>query len=172
MMRVIPAYPDYYANEKGDIYSTRTGNLRLLPKRMHQGYYRVNVRDRCHPVKHHPEMVHKLVLNAFVGERPEGFVCRHLNGNPKDNRLENLCWGTPSENVQDSMRHGTAVCLRHGENSVAAKLRLQDVKNIIRLHQEGHSLKELASAYSISYRHTADIVNGRAWRKDIGQGVV
>lgn len=33
--------------------------------------------------------------------------CRHLNGNPVDNRLENLCWGTHSENEYDKHRGRT-----------------------------------------------------------------
>lgn len=50
--------------------------------------------------------VHSLVLTAFVGDRPEGAVTRHLNGVPHDNRLENLSWGTGSENQYDAVRHG------------------------------------------------------------------
>lgn len=56
--------------------------------------------------------VHSLVMRAFVGERTEGMEVRHLNGDPRDNRLSNLRYGTRSENVQDSMRHGTA----HGQS--------------------------------------------------------
>jgi hypothetical protein len=33
--------------------------------------------------------------------------CRHLNGIPTDNRIENLCYGTISENIRDQVRHGT-----------------------------------------------------------------
>lgn len=51
--------------------------------------------------------VHTIVLEAFVGPRPEGKLCRHLNGDPTDNRLENLRWGTQKENAQDSILHGT-----------------------------------------------------------------
>lgn len=51
--------------------------------------------------------VHRLVLEAFTGPCPEGQECRHLNGDPADNRHVNLCWGTRSENVQDMIRHGT-----------------------------------------------------------------
>lgn len=51
--------------------------------------------------------VHVCVLEAFVGPCPEGMETRHLNGNPSDNRLDNLCWGTPKENGEDRIRHGT-----------------------------------------------------------------
>ena len=51
--------------------------------------------------------VHSLVLAAFVGPRPEGMVTRHLNGDSTDNRLENLRYGTPSENMLDRNTHGT-----------------------------------------------------------------
>lgn len=51
--------------------------------------------------------IHRVVLESFVGPRPEGQECRHLNGNPLDNRLENLCWGTRKENAHDAIKHGT-----------------------------------------------------------------
>ena len=50
--------------------------------------------------------VHRLVLEAFVGPRPQGMQCRHLNGHKRDNRLINLCWGTSAENAADRDRHG------------------------------------------------------------------
>lgn len=53
--------------------------------------------------------VHSLVLTAFVGARPDGLVSRHLDGNPANNRVDNLAWGTESENALDSVRHGTNV---------------------------------------------------------------
>lgn len=51
--------------------------------------------------------VHVLVLEAFAGPRPDGNYGRHLNGNPSDNRLENLAWGTPTQNNYDAVAHGT-----------------------------------------------------------------
>lgn len=50
--------------------------------------------------------VHTLVLAAFVGPRPDGQVCRHLNDVPRDNRLVNLAYGTHSENALDLVRNG------------------------------------------------------------------
>lgn len=51
--------------------------------------------------------VHRLVTLAFLGEPGDGQEVRHLNGQPKDNRLENLRWGTKRENMADKLIHGT-----------------------------------------------------------------
>lgn len=78
------------AGTKGGILSQRyTAN----------GYARVNIGGRS-------PLVHTLVLEAFVGPRPEGMLARHLNGDQTDNRRENLQWGTPAENMQDRALHG------------------------------------------------------------------
>lgn len=51
--------------------------------------------------------VHRAVLLAFVGEPPnENDVCRHLDGNTSNNRLENLAWGTQRDNMLDMVAHG------------------------------------------------------------------
>ncbi|WP_375167669.1 HNH endonuclease signature motif containing protein [Mycolicibacterium vanbaalenii] len=51
--------------------------------------------------------VHRLVLTAFIGDCPSGYVACHHNGDASDNRLANLYWGTVSQNQHDSVRHGT-----------------------------------------------------------------
>lgn len=48
--------------------------------------------------------VHVLVLEAFVGPRPDGMDACHNNDIPGDNRLENLRWDTKSANQQDMIR--------------------------------------------------------------------
>ncbi|ACI12645.1 HNH endonuclease [Mycobacterium phage Ramsey] len=51
--------------------------------------------------------VHTLVATAFIGPRPEGMECCHQDGDPTNNRVENLRWDTRSANRLDSVRHGT-----------------------------------------------------------------
>lgn len=168
-MKEIKNYPGYYADEQGEIYSNRSGELRQLSKRIHKGYYHVNIRDTNCPAKKRPVPVHTLVLNAFVGARPAGYVCRHLNGDPLDNSISNICWGTQKENVQDSIRHGTAVCLRCGEQSIAAKLSLKDVLRIREMHAEGYKQKEIAKMFPVCQRHIGDIIRGKTWKATLGE---
>lgn len=68
------------------------------------GYPYVNLcRDKDQEVRY----IHELVLTTFVGERPSLYhVARHLNDVPSDNRLENLRWGTESDNMFDQSRNG------------------------------------------------------------------
>lgn len=57
--------------------------------------------------------IHRLLLTVFVRPPKSGEVGRHLNDQRLDNRLENLAWGTPSENSLD--------CIRNGNNHWANK---------------------------------------------------
>lgn len=51
--------------------------------------------------------VHQLVAVTFIGLPPPGQEVRHLNGIPDDNRVDNLAYGTRSENVLDAVLHRT-----------------------------------------------------------------
>ena len=52
------------------------------------------------------EYVHQLVITEFVGVGEPGQEVRHLNGDPQDNRVANLRWGTRSENMMDEVNSG------------------------------------------------------------------
>lgn len=46
-------------------------------------------------------LVHHLVLQGFVGSRPDGMEACHRNDIGDDNRLANLYWGTRQQNIAD-----------------------------------------------------------------------
>jgi len=51
--------------------------------------------------------VHKLVVWAFIGIPSDAKLeVRHIDGNSKNNHIDNLVWGTCSENAQDRVKHG------------------------------------------------------------------
>lgn len=49
--------------------------------------------------------VHDLVMLAFVGPKPEGHCTLHFNDDGFDNRLENLRYGSYTENLLDGLRN-------------------------------------------------------------------
>lgn len=51
--------------------------------------------------------IHRLMLESFTGPCPDGMEACHNDGNPTNNTIENLRWGTRSENRQDAVKHGT-----------------------------------------------------------------
>lgn len=66
------------------------------------GHLKVGLWGGCHTVLY----VHRLVASTFY-ECNECRYVRHLNDNPSDNRVDNLRWGSPIENVRDAIRNGT-----------------------------------------------------------------
>lgn len=51
-------------------------------------------------------LIHRLILETFIGPSPDGMEIRRRSKGRLDNSLENLCWGTRSENIQDRKRDG------------------------------------------------------------------
>lgn len=80
------------------IYDLRSdGLLYSHPRKNTKGGYRygIGVKHLQHSLTKNSEHTvigaHILVYETFVGEIPKGYVVHHINGNPKDNRVENLC---------------------------------------------------------------------------------
>ena len=56
--------------------------------------------------------VHRMVAEMFIPNPDNLPVVRHLDGNPTNNVVWNLAWGTQRDNWEDSVRHGTAATQR------------------------------------------------------------
>lgn len=101
--------------------------------------------------------VHTLVLTTFVGPAPDGKVCRHLDSDPTNNKLENLCWGTPTENIADEYARGHSP-LRN------FKLSFKDAARIRRLRGK-MTQKAIAAEYGVSGTTIANIHQGKTWKE-------
>jgi hypothetical protein len=112
-MKQIPGYEGLYsATEDGQIYSHKTHKfLKPVLQVMHNGYYRYQVTlSRPASLMRTEKKSYKipsLILLTFVGERPEGMDVCHKDGDSSNNSLSNLYYGTRSQNVKDSVKHGT-----------------------------------------------------------------
>jgi len=106
-------------------------------------------------------MVHILVLETFVGLRPMGYECRHLDGTRINNHVTNLAWGTHSENQLDRRLHRTA---KQGEKSHYAKLKTDDVLQIRRRVANGELHRVIAEDFHVCPATISDIVQRRSWK--------
>lgn len=70
-----------------------------------EGYPRVALRHPNSP-KHKHLHVHRILAQAFIPNPDNLPLVRHLNDVKTDNRLENLAWGTVSDNEFDKVRNG------------------------------------------------------------------
>lgn len=52
------------------------------------------------------KLVHRLVLEAFVGPCPDGMEGCHWDDDPDNNHVSNLRWATRSDNEFDKVRNG------------------------------------------------------------------
>lgn len=66
------------------------------------------------------QLVHRLVLRAFVGPCPDGQEVMHLNHDRRDNRLSNLRYGTHSENLLMDVARGVTRRPKRRTESAAA----------------------------------------------------
>jgi hypothetical protein len=77
--------------------------------------------------------VHRLVCEGWHGPCPvDKNQVRHLNGDSKDNRQDNLMWGTAADNAKDRDLHGTTL---RGETAVRA-IFSQECVDILRKEYE------------------------------------
>jgi len=138
----------------------RISTGRILKPRISQGRLSVSL---CLCGKQTTHMVSHLVADAFLApKKPTDQVLRHLNDNPADNRIENLAWGTRSDNAQDSIRNEK---MAKGIANGRAKLTEDDVREIRCLCAAGNfTLKELALRFGVSFATIHKIVQRKIWR--------
>lgn len=80
---------------------------RILKQPFSGGYPSVTLHR--HPLPRRKVRVHHLVLETFVGPRPDGQHGCHFDDNPLNNHINNLRWDTPTSNRLDETRNGNNV---------------------------------------------------------------
>ncbi len=146
----------YTVSDCGRVHSRKTQRYLKLTDFSH-GYLFVGLYKDGVCTK---RQVHKLVLETFVGPRPEGFDACHNDGNKSNNSLLNLRWDTRAGNHADKKTHGTSqVGERHGR----AKLTNLQVLQIRKLLAEGATLNVVSQMFGVCLSTISHIRTGRQW---------
>lgn len=162
--RPIPGFNGHYeASDLGRVRSTdriiafRGGGQRLLrgkPLRAamdRYGYEHVVIYRDKRPIS---AKVHRLVLETFVGPRPDGMECCHKDGDPANNTLRNLRWGSHSSNVRDTIAHGNH---NHANSPRCVRGHLLTGANLGQKRPAGRRCRTCASAREYSKRHGTEM---------------
>lgn len=75
----------------------------LKERRLPNGRPRISL---AYNAKNVDAYVYRLVLEAFVGPCPDGMEALHWDDDFDNNRIENLRWGTRTDNMRDMSRNG------------------------------------------------------------------
>jgi len=166
--RDIADFPGYRVGTDGSVWSRWAYNGRN-PRRLGDqwkpmkaqpdgdGYLALNL---FRTGRSHRKKVHLLVLETFVGTRPDGMQGCHENGKVADCSLTNLRWDTPTANQRDRLRHGTEP---RGEKSGRARLTSTTVLEIRRRAAAGESAASIAAAYRVSPSTARAVIRGQNW---------
>jgi hypothetical protein len=123
------------------------------------GYLQVNL--RCDK-KRYMRYVHRLIAEAFIGPCPDGMEVCHNDGNPLNNRPENLRYDTRKGNHADRKRHGTYHC---GTMIAGAKLDEEKVRAAREEFRKGGiSISALGRKYGVEETVMAAALKHRTWR--------
>lgn len=126
------------------------------------GYYSVGIyKNEINAHIRKVRKVHRLVLEAFVGKCPPGMECAHLDGNPLNNKLDNLKWCSSKENNSHKKLHGTH---RFGERHQSAKYSAKIVRAIRKMYDSKKtSATEISRIFNIGRRYVSKIASREIW---------
>ncbi len=154
--RLVPGFTCYRVGNDGSVWTNkhREDWVRLRQETC-SGYLRVSLSQ-----KH--LLVHRLVLEAFVGPCPKGMEACHGDGCRTNNFLSNLRWDTRAGNVRDTIQHGT---YKRGEKQWQAKVTEELVRQIRFEYDTGQGgLSSLGRKHGLHHSSIWYIVTRRTWR--------
>lgn len=104
--------------------------------------------------------VHRLVAYAWLDKKPYQNHVMHLDDNPLNNCVDNLRWGTHSDNMQDAVNKGrnTPGPVRKYDNDL--------IWEVFRRRERGESLESIRAAYPHITRSTIQHMTSGKMLKD------
>ena len=152
----------YEVGKEGSVWSLnyrRSGERkRLMPAVLNKHEYLcVNL---CKDGKQKHCTVHRLVLSAYLPKPSDDLEILHINSKPTDNRLENLAWGSHTENLNDQHYKDlmSEVMTNHPDLSVPVLC--------VETGEVYPSIQEASRRTGIKYPSISNCINGK--RKTAG----
>jgi len=159
-----PKNPRYLVSDLGQVFGPCGGCVRddaaetfgLLTPKIEEdgGYLIVSIHDDA---GQRSELVHRMVLETFVGLPRDEEQASHLNGVPTDCRLENLAWETAKQNNARKYEHGTA----YNSANVTRRIRERDIETIFDCYDQGISFTDIGKRFGVNRSTIARVISGK-----------
>ena len=100
--------------------------------------------------------VHRLVAKAFIPNTENKQAVNHIDGNRQNNRVENLEWVTPKENVIHSFRFGARrVCKQVPKKTILTDFQISQIDKL----REFYTVNQIAKLFNIEYQSLKNIIH-------------
>lgn len=171
-IKQIAGFPAYRLSDTGVLESCWTWGpyypgmqcepqWKIVPLRFNlDGYIPINLCDVGG--KRRRTHLHRLLAETFISPPPFPRACvRHIDGNARNNSINNLAWGTYLENENDKKAHGT-----HRSRITAAKLTNDDMEIIRKMREAGESHEKIAQVVGVTRPTISRFLSGKTWRSE------
>lgn len=131
------------------------------------GYIKIDLCDNLSKSK--SVKLHCLIMQAFIGERPNKFHINHINGIKTDNRLINLEYVTPSQNIKHAYDTGLNIH-KNAHEWHRSKLSEADVEYILKNYERKKkgvsrgNVGYLAEMFSVSRGTIRNLIIGLTYK--------
>lgn len=161
MWKTITNYPNYLISDKGEIFNQRTKQM-MKQYKDKDGYLVLNL---SHKGSKKQYKVHRLVAQAYLPNPSNLNTVNHINHNKEDNTVSNLEWLSNLDNATE----GANSYIRHkGEKATAAKLSMEQAREIREKASIGISRKELATMYKVTTATIGNVINNKVYLEGVG----
>lgn len=151
----------YLVSNLGNIKRKDTGYI-LKNLTTNRGY---NLATLCVNSKAHRFSTHRLVASAFLSNPENKTQVNHKNGIKTDNRVVNLEWCTPKENIRHAFDKGL-ISRPKGLKSLQSKLTEEQLSDIRVLLDLKTRQEDIAKKYNISQSAVSQIKTGVTYKSE------
>lgn len=152
----------YVVDDEGNVFSIKS-NRYIAPVKMQSGYLYAHLHSGDGNSK--LKRIHRIVAEAFIDNPKHYDQVNHINGDKTDNRVVNLEWVSPEQNMKHAIDTGLFdMC---GENNPSAKLDWDKVERIRGEYVRGdkeYGTLGLARKYGVTNVMIGKIVRNECWR--------
>lgn len=130
MEQVIKDYPNYTISTDGVVRNNK--NKVIKPFLNNKGYVLVRLWNGG---TSHSKLIHRLVAESFISNPENKPEVNHIDEDKTNNCVDNLKWVTRKENIQHSIKTGTAY------QNIYGSLKNKRCKKVAQYNLEGKLLK-------------------------------